>query len=211
MSVFVFQNFASFCSTFVLLCVLLSCLTVYAFLCYDECIVFVYLPVSFGLNILEYSMRFHINPDSGRPNLCDTQKRSCKFAVDGDEPPHYESKVAARESLSGSRGEVSQGVSETVENDENSTVEVSDAFAGSALSGHPFVGVSVLTDEIAEQISAVALRDVLDDVEAAAPADVLRVFLERRESYRGVPVGSAVKAYDKEYETVLRRIVRKRS
>lgn len=41
--------------------------------------------------------RYHINPDTGRPNICvATGKRGCKYAVDGKEPPHYATKEKAR-------------------------------------------------------------------------------------------------------------------
>ena len=41
--------------------------------------------------------RYHINPDTVRPNICvATGKRGCKYAVDGKEPPHYATKEDAR-------------------------------------------------------------------------------------------------------------------
>lgn len=39
--------------------------------------------------------RYHVNPESGRPNICRAQIR-CDFAVDGQEPPHFETKAEAK-------------------------------------------------------------------------------------------------------------------
>lgn len=39
--------------------------------------------------------RYHINPETGRPNLCNAQIQ-CRFAVDGKEPEHYATKDEAR-------------------------------------------------------------------------------------------------------------------
>lgn len=39
--------------------------------------------------------RYHINPETGRPNVCNA-KTQCRFAVDGKEPEHYASKDEAR-------------------------------------------------------------------------------------------------------------------
>lgn len=39
--------------------------------------------------------RYHVNPESGRPNICRAKIR-CDFAVDGQEPPHFESKADAK-------------------------------------------------------------------------------------------------------------------
>lgn len=42
-------------------------------------------------------MKYHINPDTGRPNICDPKKTGiCKYATDGVNPPHYESKEDAQ-------------------------------------------------------------------------------------------------------------------
>lgn len=40
--------------------------------------------------------RYHINPETGRPNICRATKGPCKYAVNGEEPPHYRSKDEAR-------------------------------------------------------------------------------------------------------------------
>jgi len=39
--------------------------------------------------------RYHVNPESGRPNICKA-KIKCDFAVDGQEPPHFNNKEEAR-------------------------------------------------------------------------------------------------------------------
>lgn len=39
--------------------------------------------------------RYHVNPESGRPNICRAKIR-CDFAVDGQEPPHFETKAEAK-------------------------------------------------------------------------------------------------------------------
>lgn len=39
--------------------------------------------------------RYHVNPDTGRSNICYAKKR-CRFAVDGVEPPHYTSPLEAQ-------------------------------------------------------------------------------------------------------------------
>jgi len=39
--------------------------------------------------------RYHVNPESGRPNICKAQIK-CDFAVDGQEPPHFETKAEAK-------------------------------------------------------------------------------------------------------------------
>lgn len=39
--------------------------------------------------------RYHVNPETGRPNICRAKIR-CDFAVDGQEPPHFESKADAK-------------------------------------------------------------------------------------------------------------------
>lgn len=40
--------------------------------------------------------RYHINPKTGRANVCHA-KKMCRFAVDGVEPKHYANKAEARE------------------------------------------------------------------------------------------------------------------
>lgn len=39
--------------------------------------------------------RYHVNPETGRPNICRAKIR-CDFTVDGQEPPHFESKADAK-------------------------------------------------------------------------------------------------------------------
>jgi hypothetical protein len=40
--------------------------------------------------------RYHINPNTGNPNIC-TGKVKCKFtSEEGVEPPHYETKIEAQ-------------------------------------------------------------------------------------------------------------------
>lgn len=41
--------------------------------------------------------RYHINPKTGRPNICRAQTpERCEYAKDGEAPPHYDSKEEAR-------------------------------------------------------------------------------------------------------------------
>ena len=40
--------------------------------------------------------KYHINPETGRPNQCTATVRGCKYAVDGEMPEHYDSKEDAR-------------------------------------------------------------------------------------------------------------------
>lgn len=41
--------------------------------------------------------KYHINPETGRPNLCTPEKTGiCAYAKDGENPPHYENKDEAR-------------------------------------------------------------------------------------------------------------------
>lgn len=41
--------------------------------------------------------KYHINPKTGRPNLCNPEKTSvCAYAKDGENPPHYENKEDAK-------------------------------------------------------------------------------------------------------------------
>ena len=40
--------------------------------------------------------KFHINPETGRPNQCTATVRGCKYAVDGEVPEHYDSKEEAQ-------------------------------------------------------------------------------------------------------------------
>jgi len=39
--------------------------------------------------------RYHVNPETGNPNICRAKIR-CDFAVDGQEPPHFDTKEAAK-------------------------------------------------------------------------------------------------------------------
>lgn len=39
--------------------------------------------------------RYHVNPETNRPNICTAQNK-CMFAVDGEEPPHFENKIDAK-------------------------------------------------------------------------------------------------------------------
>lgn len=41
--------------------------------------------------------KYHINPETGRVNICRAEKRICDFAVDGVPPKHYDSKVEAKQ------------------------------------------------------------------------------------------------------------------
>lgn len=41
--------------------------------------------------------KYHINPKTGRPNLCNPEKTGvCAYAKDGENPPHYDSKDEAK-------------------------------------------------------------------------------------------------------------------
>lgn len=40
--------------------------------------------------------KYHISPETGRPNQCTATVRGCKYAVDGEIPEHYDSKEDAR-------------------------------------------------------------------------------------------------------------------
>lgn len=46
---------------------------------------------------------YHINPETGRANICRASKQTCRFAVDGKEPPHYSTKEEARAAYEKSR------------------------------------------------------------------------------------------------------------
>lgn len=39
--------------------------------------------------------RYHVNPETNRPNICNAKIR-CDFAVDGQEPPHFDNKADAK-------------------------------------------------------------------------------------------------------------------
>lgn len=42
-------------------------------------------------------MKYHINPKTGRPNLCNPEKTGiCKYAEAGENPPHYDNKADAK-------------------------------------------------------------------------------------------------------------------
>lgn len=41
------------------------------------------------------SVRYHVNPETNRPNICRAKIR-CDFAVDGQEPPHFDNKADAK-------------------------------------------------------------------------------------------------------------------
>lgn len=50
--------------------------------------------------------RYHINPETGRPNLCSAQTpEGCKYAHNGVIPQHYENKVDARKAYEDSMSE----------------------------------------------------------------------------------------------------------
>lgn len=55
-------------------------------------------------------VQYHINPETGRPNQCTASVRSCKYAVDGQIPEHYDSKEDAKkayeQTMSAEHGEV---------------------------------------------------------------------------------------------------------
>lgn len=41
--------------------------------------------------------KYHINPETGRPNICNPEKTGiCKYATNDENPPHYDSKVEAK-------------------------------------------------------------------------------------------------------------------
>lgn len=41
--------------------------------------------------------KHHINPNTGRPNICNPEKTGiCKYAVDGENPPHYDTREEAK-------------------------------------------------------------------------------------------------------------------
>lgn len=42
-------------------------------------------------------IKYHINPKTGRPNLCNPEKTGvCKYAENGENPPHYDNKADAK-------------------------------------------------------------------------------------------------------------------
>lgn len=43
------------------------------------------------------AVKYHINPETGRANQCTATVKSCKFAVDGQVPQHYETKTEAKQ------------------------------------------------------------------------------------------------------------------
>lgn len=46
------------------------------------------------------SRKYHISPETGRPNLCTATVKGCKYAENGQEPEHYATKEEAREAYS---------------------------------------------------------------------------------------------------------------
>lgn len=40
--------------------------------------------------------KYHVNPETGRVNICRASKKLCDFAVDGVEPKHYDNKADAK-------------------------------------------------------------------------------------------------------------------
>lgn len=40
--------------------------------------------------------RYHVNPETQRPNICRAEKQGCKYAVSGQEPRHFSTKDEAR-------------------------------------------------------------------------------------------------------------------
>lgn len=42
------------------------------------------------------SVKYHINPETGRPNQCTATVRGCKYSTNGEMPEHYDSKDEAR-------------------------------------------------------------------------------------------------------------------
>lgn len=41
--------------------------------------------------------KYHISPETGRPNICNPEKTGiCKYATDGENPPHYDNKIEAK-------------------------------------------------------------------------------------------------------------------
>lgn len=45
------------------------------------------------------SIRYHINPETGEPNICTATVRGCKYSVNGQVPEHYKSKEEARKAF----------------------------------------------------------------------------------------------------------------
>lgn len=43
------------------------------------------------------TVKYHVNPETGRPNQCKATVKSCKYAVGGEIPPHFDTKDAAKE------------------------------------------------------------------------------------------------------------------
>lgn len=59
------------------------------------------------------SVKYHINPETGRANQCKATVQSCKFAVDGQIPQHYETKIEAKQAYE-KQGEKEFGVTNSL-------------------------------------------------------------------------------------------------
>lgn len=44
-------------------------------------------------------VKYHINPETGRPNQCTATVRDCKYAVNGELPAHYDTKAEAKQAV----------------------------------------------------------------------------------------------------------------
>ena len=62
--------------------------------------------------------KYHVNPETGRPNRCKADKQPCAYAVDGQEPPHYATKEDAKAGYS-KTAEQEYGAFATVKNSNN--------------------------------------------------------------------------------------------
>lgn len=47
--------------------------------------------------------KYHINPKTGGPSICTATKKECKYATNGETPPHYESETEARKAYENSQ------------------------------------------------------------------------------------------------------------
>ena len=75
------------------------------------------------------TVRYHINPETGRPNQCTATVRGCKYAVDGEIPQHYDSKAeakAAYEKIGAEEHGETKSLSKTNSNENKNALKHSD-------------------------------------------------------------------------------------
>ena len=91
--------------------------------------------------------KFHINPETGRPNQCTATVRDCKYAVNGEMPEHYDSKEEAQKAVEktlskefGNVSSVKKGAKKQKEFNEPTTISVKgygqNAWIGSKRNAH---------------------------------------------------------------------------